>query len=184
MLSPCGQAGREEAEGMLLIPPAQERCGSLVGLWRGCFPSSSTLGMRKSRTERAPPRAGSLQRAPGSRPSPCSQTEPLVPLLSIYYYYYVQVVLHQETPSPRVSPCSSNLSPACASERPGVPGAKRGQQRDRKCSSTPLPPQSLAPALAQPCQDSPHGPGHSSPSSSWWWWLEAGGSSSSCWWWG
>lgn len=34
------------------------------------------------------------------------------PLLSIYYYYYVQVVLHQKTPSPPLSPCSSSPTAA------------------------------------------------------------------------
>lgn len=87
---------------MLLIPPPQQRWGSLVGLWRGCFPSSSWLGMRKTQQDsEGSPQGWEPAESPGTPLSPCSP-EPLVPLLSIYYYYYVQVVLHQERLSPRV----------------------------------------------------------------------------------
>lgn len=58
----------------------------------------------------------SLQTAPGEPSSALALSAETpssgFPLLSIYYYYYVQVVLHQKTPSPPLSPCSSSPTSA------------------------------------------------------------------------
>lgn len=61
-----GRGGRR----VLLVPPPQ-RCGSLLGLWRGCFPSSSMLGMRRTQQDsEGSPQGQEPAESPGSPAQP------------------------------------------------------------------------------------------------------------------
>lgn len=114
-------------------------CGEAASL----LPPIRARAVYKRKTQKDSARAPQQVQEPADSPwgaqlSSCSQPKPLLsgfPLLSIYYYYYVQVVLHQKTLSPPLS--ALQLQPhVCLSallvpqNLPPVPGC-RGEQSMR-----------------------------------------------------
>lgn len=118
-------------------PPShtpQKRCASPVWLQGSCIPSSSRPGKRKKNPEsssRAPQQIEDPTDTPwGARLGSHSLPKPTSPLLSIYYYYDVQVLLHQKPPSPPLSPQLQPHIQLVPLNAPPAPGC-RGEQSVR-----------------------------------------------------
>lgn len=121
--APLGRQGKCEEEGRPPSHTPQKRCASLAWLQGSCVPSFSRPG--KSHIQKKIPEGSS--RAPqqtkdpadspwGAQLGSCSLPEPPLPtfpLLSIYYYYDVQVVLQQKPPALLWPHSSSPTSCSC-----------------------------------------------------------------------